>query len=91
LCRDLPPLNQADFCFVSSLLKYPKPHPRFYHEIQKQLDLKPGQLLLVGDDRVNDYEAPRAAGWKAVHLCRQGTSGRDTISSLGELPALLAL
>jgi putative hydrolase of the HAD superfamily len=90
LCEGLPPLNEADFCFISSHLKFPKPHPRFYQEIQKRLELQPSQLLLVGDDRVNDYEAPRAAGWQAVHLCRQGTPQRDTITSLDQLPGLLA-
>jgi putative hydrolase of the HAD superfamily len=90
LCDGLPPLNEADFCFISSHLKYPKPHPRFYHEIQRLLELEPSQLLLIGDDLVNDYEAPRAAGWHAVHLCRQGAPHRHAITSLEELPGLLA-
>ena len=89
LCRSLPPLHTADYCFISSSLKYPKPHPRFYREIQHQLGLPAGQLLMVGDDRQNDFEAPRAAGWNAVHLCRQGEQHQESISSLQELLGIL--
>jgi putative hydrolase of the HAD superfamily len=51
--------------FISSELGFAKPQPAFYRRVAERLQCGPEAILLVGDDRVNDYEAPRAAGWQA--------------------------
>jgi FMN phosphatase YigB (HAD superfamily) len=45
------------------------------------------EVLLVGDDRVNDYEGARAAGLRAVLVdpTRGNTGAPDVIGNLNEL------
>jgi FMN phosphatase YigB (HAD superfamily) len=38
--------------------------------VTESLRLPAHALLSVGDDRVNDFDAPKRAGWKAVHIDR---------------------
>ena len=59
------------------------------------MNLAPSDLLLVGDDLENDYQAATAAGWQAVLLDRAGSRANavrsdaapaiPTIASLAEL------
>ena len=58
--RALPP----QVCLVRTRLA--KPSPNFFRAIEQRLDCPPYSLLLVGDDRVNDYLAARSALWQAV-------------------------
>lgn len=66
LCRDLPPLDRCNFLFVSSELGARKPAIEFFRAIEERLRLPPSQLLLIGDDRVSDFEAAHTAGWQAT-------------------------
>ncbi|HEV3344531.1 MAG TPA: HAD family hydrolase, partial [Pirellulales bacterium] len=84
--------DRCDYVFVSSELGVRKPSPDFFSQIAKALHVAAERILLVGDDRSNDYLAARAAGWQAVFLDRDGErGGEDTIRSLAELPARLGL
>ena len=47
-------------------------------------DLDPSQILHIGDDLVNDYEAPRELGWQALLLDRTGDIGPKVISRIGK-------
>lgn len=55
----------AENIFVSSLLGRRKPAVEFFRLCEARLALRPEQLLLVGDDRRNDYDGARSAGWHA--------------------------
>jgi putative hydrolase of the HAD superfamily len=68
VCRGIPALATCRHLFVSSELGWRKPSPQFFRAIEQRLGLSPGGLLLVGDDRCNDYEAARLAGWRSVLL-----------------------
>jgi putative hydrolase of the HAD superfamily len=46
--------------FVSSQIGYKKPSSEFFRFIERSLDLPPEQILLVGDDLENDFQAPAA-------------------------------
>ena len=70
ICRELPPLAGCREVFVSSRLGWRKPHANFFAAIAEALDIPADEMLLVGDDLVNDYRAATAAGWQAVLLDR---------------------
>ena len=72
-----------------------KPHPRHLLTILEELDVVPGQAVMVGD-HANDFNCARAAGVPVV-LCRYGYSpvpvaemGADAvIDEFPQLPAAL--
>lgn len=70
VARGLPPLAACSRTFVSSEVGFSKPDPRFFTAVQRELSVQPREILLVGDDRVNDYEGALAAGWQAVLIER---------------------
>lgn len=84
----LPALRAAREVAISSALGWRKPAPQFFTALCRQTGLPPGQVLLVGDDLVNDYEGARAAGLNAL-LIGPGGEGtvpsRDRIGRLGDL------
>lgn len=83
LAAALEPLNRARHVFVSSQVGYPKPRREFFAAIEHELQLSPHQLLLVGDDYVNDVQGAKNAGWRHLRLDRNGdVSSADTIKSL---------
>ena len=102
VCRGLAPLSRCRHVYTSSSVGWPKPSPRFFRAIASRLDLLPEQILLVGNDRVNDYLGARSAGWQALYLDREGKSpckgkserdgksARGTISRLDALLEVLA-
>ncbi|HWA98472.1 MAG TPA: HAD-IA family hydrolase, partial [Pirellulales bacterium] len=91
LCAVLAPLDAAAHVFTSSRLGWRKPSLEFFRTIEQRLGMSPAELLLVGDDLTNDYEAARAAGWHALLLDPQASAPAavERISALGELPDLL--
>ena len=91
ICQTLPPLDVAQEVFCSSDIGFPKPSPRFFHEVESRLQLHPSEILLVGDDRENDLFGALTAGWQGLHLNRNGmASGHHTITCLEDLLVLLA-
>ena len=67
ILADFPRINQnvRENVFLSSEIGWRKPSPNFFRAIEAALRLSPAELLLVGDDEVNDCQAARAAGWAA--------------------------
>lgn len=59
-------LNAADFEWITSLTNahYGKPSPHYYQEICDQLHLSPNEVMMVGNDIVNDMEGSVAIGMK---------------------------
>jgi putative hydrolase of the HAD superfamily len=70
--------------FVSSELGADKPDPEIYRRAVKLMNLKPNEVLHVGDDSQRDWEAATAAGLSVFRLDR-------TRNSLRDLPAFLKL
>lgn len=66
LCQNLPTLDRCRALFISSEVGARKPALDFFRAVEGRLQLPPGQILLVGDDRESDFEAARAAGWQAA-------------------------
>jgi len=90
ICQALAPLNRAVAVFASSQLGWRKPAPAFFEQVADRLEVAPGELVLVGDDPLNDSQAARAAGWRSVLLDRRGTADTATGSAIGRLDELIA-
>jgi putative hydrolase of the HAD superfamily len=68
--------------FVSSELGADKPDPEIYRRALKFIDLKPDEVLHVGDDPQRDWEAASSAGLLVFRLDRQKNSLRDLLAML---------
>jgi putative hydrolase of the HAD superfamily len=77
---------------ISSEHNFAKPDPRIFLEACRQLEVKPEECVMVGDNWKGDILGAQSAGMHALWLCRDGErpAGQDGISSLNDLPALLA-
>ncbi|MFI6291012.1 HAD family hydrolase [Nonomuraea sp. NPDC050790] len=71
-----------------------KPEPAGYLAAAASLGLEPGEVLLVGDDLVNDVTGPARAGMRSLWLDRLGAGtvpeGHARIATLSELPGYLS-
>jgi putative hydrolase of the HAD superfamily len=68
--------------FVSSEVGADKPDPEIYRRALHFIDLKPNEVLHVGDDPERDWEAASAAGLSIFRLDRQKNSLRDLLATL---------
>ena len=75
----LPELRPLRHLVISSEVGWRKPAPGFFAALCARVGLPAGEVLLVGDDRVNDYDGATAAGLRAVLV------GDGGIGSLREL------
>jgi putative hydrolase of the HAD superfamily len=86
----LPALRPVRCVVISSEVGWRKPAPAFFEEMCRQAGLPAAQVLLVGDDVVNDYEGARTAGLPALLLDPRGKEpiqGNARLTRLGELIA----
>ncbi len=65
--------------FVSSELGADKPDPEIYRRALKFIDLRPNEVLHVGDDPERDWEAASGAGLSVFRLDRRQNSLRDLL------------
>ena len=68
--------------FVSSELGADKPDPEIYRRALRSMNLKPNEVLHVGDDPERDWEAATAAGLLIFRLDRPKNSLRDLLITL---------
>ncbi len=92
ICDALGPLSLFEERVISSEVKWRKPAGDFYRAVIDRLSAPANQILVVGDDEVNDVHGARSAGMQAIHLDRKSathhraaTSGGSPISFLTEL------
>ncbi len=91
ITKQLPPLDQIQHIFVSSRLGFAKPTVEFFRTIEQQLDLPPSQLLMVGDDQLNDFEGAANSGWHSVLVRRIVPARRqDALTSLVDVANVVA-
>ena len=69
--------------FVSSEIGADKPDPEIYRRALKLMDLKPNEVLHVGDDPERDWEAASAVGLSIFKLDRPKNSLRDLVKWVG--------
>jgi putative hydrolase of the HAD superfamily len=77
----------GELVFASSMVGWKKPSPRFFRACESKLGRTAGEMTLIGDDLVNDFEAAAAAGWRSVLVDRDGERSADgtRISNLERL------
>ena len=68
--------------FISSEIGADKPDPEIFRRALKLIDLKPNEVLHVGDDPERDWKAASAAGLSVFRLNRPKNSLRDLVTSL---------
>jgi putative hydrolase of the HAD superfamily len=68
--------------FVSSELGADKPAPEIYQSALQFIDLKPNEVLHVGDDPKRDWEGASTAGLLIFRLDRRKNSLRDLLTTL---------
>ena len=82
----LAPLGLATKTFVSASLGFRKPAEGFFATIERELDCRPHELLMIGDDEQNDYLAARRRGWHAALVDRSSRrAGPHVLASLDEI------
>lgn len=83
----------ADKVYTSENLRCYKPDPAFFRKILVENELRPENVIFVGDSVSDDILGPKAMGIKTVLIDRDGTdsnAGQDyTISNLCELMDIL--
>jgi putative hydrolase of the HAD superfamily len=65
--------------FISSELGADKPDPEIYRRALKLMNLKPNEVLHVGDDAQRDWKAASSAGLPVFRLDRPRNSLRDLL------------
>jgi putative hydrolase of the HAD superfamily len=86
----LAPLRGIQHLLISSEVGWRKPAPAFFEALVRQAGVSPEEILLVGDDRVNDYDGALAAGLSAVLLnATPGAQTSGVIANLNDLPQFL--
>ncbi|RLT02195.1 MAG: HAD family hydrolase [Planctomycetota bacterium] len=71
VCNGLAELRDVRCRVISSLVGYRKTHRGFYSAVVEAAECDSSEVLMVGDDLVNDVESARAAGIAAMHLRRE--------------------
>lgn len=61
-----PELSVLSQRIISSEVGWKKPSPNFFVAVCDSLSLPPEQILFIGDDLANDYEAAKAAGLQTL-------------------------
>jgi putative hydrolase of the HAD superfamily len=89
LVAALPALRPLRHLVLSSEVGWRKPAPDFFAAAGRRVGLPPGQILLVGDDRENDYEGALAAGWAALLFDPRGREAVAPAVRLARLGDLL--
>jgi putative hydrolase of the HAD superfamily len=62
----LPELAPLKHRIISSEVGWLKPSPRFFEVVIRAAGCEPGQILFVGDHRINDYTGANAAGMRGL-------------------------
>lgn len=96
VCLGWPPLQRARAVVVSSEVGWRKPGALFFDALVAACGCRAGEVLMVGDDPVNDVQGAIEAGLQAVWLDRErkptdeggglpGTGRPSTIGTLSQL------
>lgn len=80
-----------EFSIYSSEVPYRKPHPCIFELAVKRLQLRPADILFVGDTLEMDVAGPQAVGMKAAWLNREKEALSDGIHPDYEIDSLMEL
>ncbi|RLE51766.1 MAG: hypothetical protein DRJ20_01500 [Candidatus Methanomethylicota archaeon] len=80
-----------DLIIVSGTIGYEKPDPKIFHAAAEMLDVKPEEMLHVGDDYEADYLGAISAGLKGVLIDRKDVHKGKQCTRIKELTELIGL
>jgi len=89
LLDTMPGLSGLAPIVISSQVGWRKPAAAFFEHLATTLRLPTEDILFVGDDRTNDFEAARQAGMRAL-LIDSANQHRDVVERIGALSELLS-
>jgi putative hydrolase of the HAD superfamily len=84
-------LNELDLSgffeqvLVSETVGLQKPDPAIFAEAARRLDLKPCDILHVGDHYREDIQGALSAGFEALRIVREGAPGPGEAADLGQV------
>ncbi len=84
-------LSDLELVVISSEVGWKKPAPEFFAQVCQAVQLSPGEILYVGDDRDNDFEGASRAALHARLFDPLRSSGLNEQHSLRRLDELLAV
>ncbi|HMF13428.1 MAG TPA: HAD-IA family hydrolase [Gemmataceae bacterium] len=88
----MPLFSSVEHWAISSEIGWRKPAPEFFVAICARAQQPAARVLVVGDDRENDYEGARASGLGAVLIDPESRfPGTVSIARLRDLLALLSV
>lgn len=61
-----PELKRLERVFYSSSVGWSKPSKHFFRHVEKEIEARPDQILIVGDTIENDFLGPIRCGWQAI-------------------------
>jgi len=79
---------EQDNIFISSEIGFDKPDPIYFDYVQSKLQKATDELVIIGDDPINDIKGGCAAGWQTVWFSKnrkQEVNSDWTIVSLEQL------
>ncbi len=85
----LPELAGVERLVISSEVGWRKPAPAFFAAVCREAGCPAEQVLLVGDDRANDYDGARAAGLRAILFEPTGRHLSEATVQISRLTELL--
>jgi putative hydrolase of the HAD superfamily len=79
--------NEFETVVISCEAGVEKPDRAIFERALANLGLSPHEAFHIGDDRISDFEGPRAAGMAAALVVRKGPApeGVQTVDSLTRL------
>ena len=80
-----------EFTIFSSVTPYRKPHPSIFNAAISRLNVKPENILFVGDDLKMDVIGAQSVGMPAAWLNRNGSPLVENITPLYQITSLLDL
>jgi putative hydrolase of the HAD superfamily len=86
----LPALRGLSPMVISSEVGWRKPAPQFFDHLLELLQMPPANVLFVGDDRTNDFDAARRAGIRAK-LFDPAKMHVDAVERIARLNELITL
>jgi putative hydrolase of the HAD superfamily len=89
VCAEIPAIEQIRVRVISSEVGYRKPGKPFFDALLKSTGARPGDVLMVGDDRENDILGAQAAGIDAVMINRRAPQAEGELADLRELLPML--
>ncbi|MDA0832403.1 MAG: HAD-IA family hydrolase [Planctomycetota bacterium] len=85
LLDNIPAFAPIECRIISSEVGYRKPSLYFYRAAESLMQATPDEILMVGDNQVNDIRAAQLAGWQALRILPRhsdvAVAGNDEVAS----------